>query len=59
MNNNFDPQKFKELLSMCLEITFTKLLKQKQAVNGFFVFSENGHLKRIKATDILISAPLV
>lgn len=52
MNSNIDPQKFKELLSKGLEIAFAKLLKQKQAGNGNFALSENGQIKRIKATDL-------
>jgi len=51
-NDNIDPQKFKELLRKGLELTFAKLLKQKQAGNGIFVLSENGQIKRIKATDL-------
>ena len=50
--SNIDPQKLKELLSKGLELTFTKLLKQKQAGNGTFVLSENGQIKKIKAADL-------
>ena len=50
--SNIDPQKLKELLSKGLELTFTKLLKQKRAGNGTFVLSENGQIKQIKAADL-------
>ncbi len=50
--SNIDPQKLKELISKGLEITFLKLLKQKQAGNGIFVLSENGQIKKIKASDL-------
>ena len=51
-NSNIDPQKLKELLSRSLELIFTKLLKQKQAGNGTFILSENGQIKKIKASDL-------
>ena len=51
-NSNIDPQKLKELLSKGLELTFTKLLKQKQAGNGIFVLSVNGQIKKIKASEL-------
>ena len=51
-NSKFDTQKIKELLSKGLELTFAKLLKQKQARNGIFILSENGQIKKIKATDL-------
>lgn len=52
-NSNIDTQKFKELLSKGLELTFVKLLKQKKAANGIFILSENGRVKKIKAVDIV------
>ena len=51
-SSSIDPQKLKELLSRGLELTFTKLLKQKQAANGTFILSENGQIKKIKASDL-------
>ena len=50
--SSIDPKKLKELISKGLELTFAKLLKQKQARNGFFVLSENGQIKKIKASDL-------
>lgn len=52
-NTNFDSEKIKDLISKGLELTFVKLLKQKKEKNGFFVFSENGKIKKIKAEDII------
>ncbi|MEO8961594.1 MAG: hypothetical protein ABI325_06925 [Ginsengibacter sp.] len=49
---SIDPKKLKELLGKGLELTFIKLLKQKKAANGFFVFFQNGQIEKIKATDI-------
>lgn len=35
-----------------LDLTFKKLLKSKREAHGYFVFSENGKIKKIKASDI-------
>lgn len=35
-----------------LDLTFKKLLKSKRQTDGVFVFSENGIIKKIKASDI-------
>ncbi len=35
-----------------LDLTFKKLLKAKRQTNGVFVLSENGKIKKIKASDI-------
>ena len=51
-SNKKDPQKLKELISKGLELTFEKLLKQKQIQNGIFVLSENGQIKKIRAVDL-------
>ena len=52
-NSNLDIQKLKEQLSKGLDLTFKKLVKQKQTQNGVFVLSENGQIRKIKAKDIL------
>ena len=52
-SNNIDPEKFKALLSKGLELTFARLLKQKKAVNGFFILSEKGQIRKIKAADLI------
>lgn len=49
-NNN---AAFREKIKKGLDLTFQKLLKIKRANNGVFVFSENGVIKKIKATDIV------
>ena len=53
-NSKIDPHKLKELLCKGLELTFIKLLKQKQAGNGIIVISENGKIKKIKALDFTL-----
>ena len=35
-----------------LDLTFKKLLKSKRQTDGSFVFSENGKIKKIKASDL-------
>jgi hypothetical protein len=43
---------FKEKLQKGLELAFRKLLLAKQQSNGFLVLSENGIIKKVKATDL-------
>jgi len=35
-----------------LNLTFEKLLTAKRQTNGIFVFSQNGIIKKVKASDI-------
>ena len=35
-----------------LDLTFKKLLKSKRQTDGFLVLSENGQIKKIKASEI-------
>lgn len=35
-----------------LDLTFKKLVKSKRQTDGTFVFSEDGKIKKIKATDM-------
>jgi hypothetical protein len=35
-----------------LDLTFKKLLKSKRQLDGFIVISENGRIKKIKASEI-------
>lgn len=49
---NIDSEKLKEQISKGLDLSFKKLVKQKQAGNGVLVLSENGQIKKIKASDI-------
>ncbi len=50
--NNNDIQKLREQISKGLDLTFQKLVKQKKAQNGVFILSENGQIKKIKASDL-------
>ena len=50
--NNIDVEELKKQISKGLDLTFQKLVKQKQAENGVFVFSEKGRITKIKASDI-------
>ena len=37
-----------------LKLSFQKLLKEKKANNGSFVFSKNGKIVTVKASDIAL-----
>jgi nicotinic acid mononucleotide adenylyltransferase len=50
--NNISDTEIKERIKKGLDLTFKKLLKTKQQTNGFFILSENGKIKKIKATDL-------
>ena len=47
-----DMQNLRELIRKGLELTFQKLITQKKAQNGIFVLSENGKIKKVKASEI-------
>lgn len=47
-----DNLEIKEKVQKGLELTFKKLLLSKQRVNGIFAVSENGTIRKIKASDI-------
>ncbi|MBC7887258.1 MAG: hypothetical protein H7Z13_05170 [Ferruginibacter sp.] len=47
-----DNSKIRESITTGLKLTFKKLLKAKRQSDGVFVFSENGIIKKIKASDI-------
>jgi len=49
---NIDTKMIKEKISKGLDLTFQRLVKQKQATNGIIVLSENGQIKKIKASEI-------
>ena len=51
-NTNIDREKLKQQIRKGLDLSFKKLVKQKQAENGFLVFSEKGKIIKVKATDI-------
>lgn len=50
--NKLDIKQLREKIIKGLELSFQKLLKQKQAQNGTFIFSDNGKIKKIKAVDL-------
>jgi hypothetical protein len=50
--HNISDTEMKERIKKGLDLTFKKLLKTKQQTNGFFILSENGKIKKIKATDL-------
>jgi hypothetical protein len=50
--NNIDTQKIKEKISKGMDLTFQKLLRQKKADNGYLIISQNGQIKKVKASDI-------
>lgn len=43
----------REQIKKGLELSFKKLLEEKRRNGGEFVFSENGKIIRVKATDIV------
>ena len=49
LNNN----ELREQIKKGLDLTFKKLLKTKRQIDGYFVFSENGQIKKVKARDIV------
>ena len=42
----------KERVRKGLDMTFEKLLKAKSQTNGIFVLSQNGIIKKVKASDL-------
>ena len=50
--NNRNNSEIREQVKKGLDLTFKKLLKSKRLTNGILVLSENGAIKKIKATDI-------
>ena len=42
----------KERVKKGLDMTFEKLVKTKSQTNGIFVLSQNGIIKKIKASDL-------
>lgn len=45
-------QELKGKILKGLDLTFKKLLKSKRQVGGTFVFSKDGKIKKVKATDM-------
>ena len=42
----------REQIKKGLDLTFKKLLKSKRQTDGILVLSENGKIKKVKASDI-------
>jgi len=51
-NNILENSDIKERVKKGLDMTFEKLLKTKSQTNGIFVLSQNGIIKKIKASDL-------
>lgn len=51
-NTKINTSEFKEKIKKGLELSFKKLIQSKRLTNGMFIFSENGKIVKIKATDI-------
>lgn len=43
----------REQIKKGLDLTFKRLLKSKRQIDGYLVLSENGKIKKIKASDIV------
>jgi hypothetical protein len=52
IKTNKTNSEIREQIKKGLDLTFKKLLKSKRQTDGTFVFSENGTIKKIKASDI-------
>ena len=51
-NNILENSDIKERVKKGLDMTFEKLLKTKSQTDGIFVFSQNGIIKKVKASDL-------
>ncbi len=51
-NNILENSDIKERVKKGLDMTFEKLLKTKSQTNGILVLSQNGIIKKVKASDI-------
>lgn len=49
---NLNNSEIREQIKKGLDLTFKKLLKSKLQTDGTFVLSDNGTIKKIKASDI-------
>lgn len=49
---NQNNSEIRERVKKGLDLTFKKLLKSKRQTDGIFVLSENGFIKKVKASDI-------
>lgn len=51
-NNILENSDIKERVKKGLDMTFEKLLKTKSQTNGILVLSQNGIIKKVKASDL-------
>lgn len=51
-NNILENSEIKERVKKGLDMTFEKLVKTKSQANGIFVLSQNGIIKKVKASDL-------
>ncbi len=51
-NNILENSDIKERVKKGLDMTFEKLLKTKSQTNGIFVLSQNGIIRKVKASDL-------
>ncbi len=51
-NSTRENSEIKERVKKGLDLTFQKLLKSKRQSNGVLVLSENGIIKKVKASDL-------
>ncbi len=49
---NQNNSEIRESIKKGLDLTFKKLLKSKRQTDGVLVLSENGAIKKVKASDI-------
>lgn len=49
---NQNNSEIRERVKKGLDLTFKKLLKSKRQTDGVFVLSENGSIKKVKASDL-------
>ena len=47
-------QRLRELIRKGLDVSFQKLVLQKQSKNGILILSEHGKIKKVNASDIKI-----
>jgi hypothetical protein len=51
-NRILENSDIKERVKKGLDMTFEKLIKAKNQANGIFVLSQNGIIKKVKASDL-------
>lgn len=51
-NRILENSEIRERVKKGLDMTFAKLLKAKNQTNGIFVLSQNGIIKKVKASDL-------